>query len=125
MVHQRARSSSLAVAMLLAMTTWFSASALIPQLKVEWALSSTASAWLTIAVQVGFVLGALVSAAATGPPGGQTGFRLGPSVVGELYLADISVPPAVYSGLGHEVAPVFARGSVLRVRESGALSRVL
>ncbi len=52
----------LALAMLLGMTTWFSASALIPQLRDEWSLSSTATAWLTIAVQLGFVAGALVSA---------------------------------------------------------------
>jgi MFS family permease len=43
------------------MTTWFSASAVIPQLRAEWALSATAAAWLTIAVQLGFVCGALVS----------------------------------------------------------------
>ncbi len=52
----------LALAMLLGMTTWFSASALIPQLREEWSLSSTSAAWLTIAVQLGFVAGALVSA---------------------------------------------------------------
>lgn len=43
------------------MTTWFSASAVIPQLRGEWALSDTAAAWLTVAVQIGFVCGALVS----------------------------------------------------------------
>jgi MFS family permease len=53
----------LAVAVLLAMTTWFSASAVIPQLRREWALSASGTAWLTIAVQLGFVAGALVSAA--------------------------------------------------------------
>jgi MFS family permease len=51
----------LAVAMVLSMTTWFSASAVLPQLRASWALSSTAAAWLTIAVQLGFVTGALVS----------------------------------------------------------------
>jgi MFS family permease len=44
------------------MTTWFSASAVIPQLRQEWSLSPTAAAWLTIAVQLGFVCGALASA---------------------------------------------------------------
>ena len=44
------------------MTTWFSASAVMPQLRAEWELSTTAAAWLTIAVQLGFVCGALVSA---------------------------------------------------------------
>src|SRR5206468_9823331 len=37
------------------MTTWFSASAVIPQLQDSWHLSSTTRAWLTIAVQLGFV----------------------------------------------------------------------
>jgi MFS family permease len=51
----------LAVALVLGMTTWFSASAVIPQLRTEWSLSDTAAAWLTIAVQLGFVAGALIS----------------------------------------------------------------
>ena len=36
-------------------------------------------------------------------------------VVGELYLADISVPRGVYAGLGIEVGPIFAQGSILRL----------
>ncbi len=55
----------LAVAMVLAMSTWFSASAVVPQLRVRWDLGDAAAAWLTIGVQVGFVLGALVSALLT------------------------------------------------------------
>lgn len=51
----------LAAALVLSMTTWFSASAVVPQLRAEWGLSSSAAAWLTIAVQLGFVCGALVS----------------------------------------------------------------
>src|SRR4051812_482806 len=51
----------LAIALVLAMTTWFSATAVIPQLRVEWDLSRTSASWLTIAVQLGFVAGALVS----------------------------------------------------------------
>ena len=52
----------LAVAMVLSMATWFSAAAVLPQLRTAWVLSSSAAAWLTIAVQLGFVAGALVSA---------------------------------------------------------------
>ncbi len=52
----------LAGAMVLSMSTWFSASAVLPQLRALWALGSGESAWLTIAVQLGFVTGALVSA---------------------------------------------------------------
>ena len=51
----------LAFSLVLSMTTWFSASAVVPQLRSEWSLSSTGAAWLTIAVQLGFVAGALVS----------------------------------------------------------------
>jgi MFS family permease len=51
----------LSVTLVLSMTCWFSASAVIPQLRVEWTLSDSAAAWLTIAVQLGFVCGALVS----------------------------------------------------------------
>jgi MFS family permease len=51
----------LSVTLVLAMTTWFSATAVIPQLRSEWSLSTSAGAWLTIAVQLGFVAGALVS----------------------------------------------------------------
>jgi len=43
------------------MSTWFSASAVIPQLREEWGLSDGAAAWLTIAVQLGFVAGAVLS----------------------------------------------------------------
>ena len=51
----------LAATLVLCMSTWFSASAVIPQLRVQWDLSDSAAAWLTIAVQLGFVCGALIS----------------------------------------------------------------
>ena len=51
----------LALATVFAMATWFSASAVIPQLRSEWDLSRSAASWLTIAVQLGFVVGALGS----------------------------------------------------------------
>ena len=43
------------------MSTWLSATAVLSQLKDEWSLSSAAGSWLTIAVQLGFVAGALLS----------------------------------------------------------------
>src|SRR5574341_1365352 len=52
----------LAVAECLAMGLWFSATAVAPALVRDWALTSTQGAWLTMAVQLGFVAGALVSA---------------------------------------------------------------
>jgi sugar phosphate permease len=51
----------LALTLVLSMSTWFSATAVIPQLRAQWELSGSAAAWLTIAVQVGFVCGALLS----------------------------------------------------------------
>ncbi|MGM0592658.1 MAG: MFS transporter [Halobacteriota archaeon] len=54
-----------AVAELFAMSLWFSASAVAPELTADWGLSAAESAWLTTAVQIGFVVGALVSAAFT------------------------------------------------------------
>src|SRR5215470_16135176 len=44
------------------MSLWFSASASVPAIQAEWRLSDSAAAWLTLAVQLGFVLGTLVSA---------------------------------------------------------------
>ena len=52
----------LALAELLAMSVWFSASAVVPQLTAEWGLSGAQQSWLTMSVQVGFVTGALLSA---------------------------------------------------------------
>lgn len=52
----------LATAMVMSMATWFSASAVLPQLREQWGLSTTAASWLTIAVQLGFVVGAVASA---------------------------------------------------------------
>ena len=47
------------------MSTWFSATAVVPQLRDLWDLTSGQAAWLTIAVQLGFVAGALTSALGT------------------------------------------------------------
>ena len=44
------------------MTLWFSATAVLPSLQRAWGLSATGAAWLTAAVQLGFVVGALGSA---------------------------------------------------------------
>jgi len=55
----------IALAELLTMSLWFSASAVAPELAAEWRLTAAESAWLTIAVQLGFVVGALVSSALT------------------------------------------------------------
>lgn len=52
----------LSVAELLGMSLWFSASAIVPRLQSEWHLSEAGASWLTLAVQLGFVAGTLLSA---------------------------------------------------------------
>ena len=47
----------------LGMTLWFSATAASPKIAAELGLTPTQTAWLTIAVQGGFVIGTLISAA--------------------------------------------------------------
>jgi MFS family permease len=54
--------SLLAVAELLAMGVWFSASAVVPELTVDWSLDDAGRAWLTMSVQIGFVAGSFLSA---------------------------------------------------------------
>jgi len=51
----------LSICIVLSMTTWFSATAVIPKLQSIWNLTPTLSAWLTIGVQLGFVIGAIGS----------------------------------------------------------------
>jgi len=52
----------LAVAELLGMSLWFAGSAVAPQLQRAWQLDGAEVAWLTIAVQLGFVTGTALSA---------------------------------------------------------------
>jgi MFS family permease len=51
-----------AVAQFLGMTLWFSATAAAPLIAAELSLTRSGTAWLTMAVQAGFVAGTLVSA---------------------------------------------------------------
>lgn len=48
-----------------AMALWFSASAVVPALRLEFDLSDDRAAWFTSAVQLGFVIGTVISAAMT------------------------------------------------------------
>jgi len=53
----------LCLAELLAMSLWFTGTAVLPQLAQAWGSGLGAASWLTLAVQLGFVAGALFSAA--------------------------------------------------------------
>jgi MFS family permease len=50
----------LSIAELLAMSLWFTGTAVLPQLSLLWASGIAVTSWLTISVQLGFVAGALV-----------------------------------------------------------------
>jgi MFS family permease len=52
----------LAVAELCGMSLWFGVSAVVPLLRAEWRLTEQSADWLTLAVQLGFVAGTLLSA---------------------------------------------------------------
>ena len=59
----RGQLAALSTAMILGMTPWFSATVAAPGMIRDWGAGQATSAWLTIAVQLGFVLGTFVSAA--------------------------------------------------------------
>ncbi len=60
---QRSQLALIATVQVLVMGSWFSASAVVPALRQEWDISPGESSLLTVAVQLGFVVGALSSAA--------------------------------------------------------------
>ncbi|HSR69581.1 MAG TPA: MFS transporter [Acidobacteriota bacterium] len=65
--HKWTAVGFLTLAVLLSMGLWFSASAVTPTLMRRWSLDSASAAWLTMAVQIGFVAGALASALLNAP----------------------------------------------------------
>ncbi len=52
----------IALVQVLAMSSWFSASAVVPSLRDDWAITTGEGTLLTVAVQLGFVTGAVTSA---------------------------------------------------------------
>ncbi len=103
----------LAVAVLLAMAPWFSASAVAPALVAHWQLSPSAAAWLTISVQLGFVAGSLTSALLTLS-----------DVLSARRLITISAIVAAAATAAVAVAPTPAIGVGLRIVTGAALAGV-
>lgn len=109
----------LAIVELLAMALWFSASAVAPALKAAWNLSDAAATWLTISVQLGFVVGALVSAVFNlpermSPPQMMAGSALGGTIFNFLIAQNVSDEMAQTSeGFGYVVAFRFWTGFTL------------
>ncbi len=94
----------LGAAELLAMSLWFSASAVTPALREEWQLTELAASWLTMAVQLGFVLGTLTSALLNLP-----------DVLSARRLFTLcAIAAAVANGLFGLAADSFAFGVVMR-----------
>ena len=52
----------IAVVLVLVLGCWFAASAVVPALREEWGIGRSRATWLTAAVQLGFVVGAVTSA---------------------------------------------------------------
>ncbi|MEO8092076.1 MAG: MFS transporter [bacterium] len=110
-IPRRSRALGLlAVALVLSMSTWFSAAAVLPQLREEWALSIGAAAWLTIAVQLGFVVGALAAAILS------LSDVLKPQrviLIGALGAAGANAMLVLVDGPGSAIALRFATGAFL------------
>lgn len=80
------------VATIFAMATWFSATAVLPQLVAAYGIAPENRAWITSAVQLGFVVGALGSAVLTLPDviDPRSSIRLG-MLVAALATASITL----------------------------------
>ncbi len=100
----------LALALVLAMSPWFSTSAVAGQLSAAWELSATALAWLVIAVQLGFVGGAFLITLS------GLADRFGPRrlvLVGAVLAATANGSLLVASGYGPALVARFATGAAL------------
>ena len=58
----RSTLARVARACVLANSTWFSATAIVPALERDWGLTSAGAAWLVVAVQAGFITGSVAAA---------------------------------------------------------------
>ena len=103
----------LCLAIVLSMTTWFSATAIVSELRAVWSLDDAAIAWLTNAVQIGFVVGAL----------GASFFNL-PDIVAPRTLMSISAVLAAAANLGLLIAPNAETAMILRFVTGLALAGV-
>jgi len=102
----------LSVAMVFSMAPWFSTAAVLPQLRDAWGMSRVAGSWLTIAVQIGFVLGALASALA------NLADRVAPRrliLIGSTIAAIANVMPAVVDAYGPTLVARLVTGAALAI----------
>lgn len=59
----RRQRAAIATVQVLGLAVWFSVSAVVPSLRQDWGISTTGAVWLTGSTQIGFVVGAIGSAA--------------------------------------------------------------
>src|SRR5437016_10118224 len=95
------------------MAPWFSASAVAPTVSRLWQLGPAGAAWLTISVQLGFVVGALVSAMLTLS-----------DIWSARRLVQASAVVAGLATLGVAIAPTRVVGIALRLVTGAALAGV-
>ncbi len=103
--------TGISIACLLGMSPWFSATAVVPALMDFWQVSEGQAAWLTMAVQLGFVVGALLSALLNVPDlwAPRTVFTLGAVLAAGLN----ALIPAMHPTFGVAVALRFGTGMSL------------
>ncbi len=100
------------------MSLWFSATAVVPALMIHWQVPSGSAAWLTMAVQTGFVAGAVLSALLNVPDLWEprkvvaTGAVIGAALNASIPLLDPGFPAAVglRFGTGMALAAVYPVG---------------
>jgi MFS family permease len=110
--------AALALAELLGMGLWFSATAVAPALQTHWQVTPAQAAWLTMSVQLGFVAGALGSALLNVPDRWAprkvvaAGAWVGAALNAMIPLLDASFGPAVALrfGTGMALALVYPVG---------------
>jgi MFS family permease len=95
--------SLLCLCVVLSMTTWFSATAVMPQLQRYWHVTPAESTWLAVSVQLGFAIGAIGSAV----------ISLSDLVPPRVLMAVASAAVAI-TNFGLLLAPTAVDGIILR-----------
>lgn len=103
----------LSFAIILSMTTWFSATAIVTELRAVWQMDPATATWLTNSVQIGFVVGAL----------GASLFNL-PDVLSARSLMASSAVLAATANLALLVAPDANTAIALRFITGVALAGI-
>lgn len=123
--------ATIAAVQVMGLAVWFSMSAVVPSLRVDWGISDEAGVWLTASVQLGFVVGAIGSTALTLPDrippqlllGASAGAAAGSTLVLALAADSMAVAIPLRALTGICLAGVYPVGMKLMVSWSGNLGR--